>query len=629
MAGRGDGAVPPTGKRERLVADPREERVNRESVQTIRIFDTTLRDGEQSPGVSLSAVEKVEIARWLARMGVDVIEAGFPASSAEDRRAVEDVARAVGRDGGRRVPAICALARATQADIDLAWEAVRRAERPWIHTFLAVSDLHLEHKLRISRAEAIERVRAAVSRARSLCDCVQFSPEDATRAEPEFLCEMVDAAIDAGATTINIPDTVGYSTPDEFGARIAQVLAHLPADGSIVVSVHCHDDLGMATANTLAGVRAGARQVEVTINGIGERAGNAALEEVVMALRTRGDHYGLGTSVDPAQIARASRMVSHYTGMPVQPNKAIVGSNAFAHESGIHQDGVLKRRATYEIIRPEEVGLSESSLVLGRHSGRHAFASRIHDLGYELDSDQLDAAFDRFKELAGRKREVGDADVEALIADLVHRRDDAYRLAELQVVAGRPGLSTATVRLLGPDEREHVCSRVGTGPVDAICHAIDTVVRAPNRLEEFRVHAITEGIDAQGAVSVRLSSDGRRGRIGGFATDTDILVASAHAYVNALNRLIEKKTDSAPAKGAGKADEGEEARETRMKDQDVREPTESAAGRARPNEETESRPFRREVDGVEAWALQWDTAALGGLNLASGMQGPPSRPGGV
>jgi len=507
----------------------------------VRIFDTTLRDGEQTPGVSLSAAEKVEIARLLARLGVDVIEAGFPAASAEDRLAVERVAREGGRDGGRRAPILCALARATRGDIDEAWAAICRAEHPRIHTFLAASDLHLEHKLRMTRSQAIDRTRSAVSLAASFCDDVQFSPEDASRADPAFLCEMIEAAIDAGATTINIPDTVGYSTPDEFGQLIERILGRMPSEESVIVSVHCHDDLGMATANTLAGLRAGARQAEVTVNGIGERAGNTALEEVVMALYTRYDSFRLGTRVDTTRIAHASRTISHYTGLPVQPNKAIVGANAFAHESGVHQDGVLKNQLTYEIIRPETIGLTESTLVLGKHSGRHAFAEHIARLGYALTPERLEAAFRRFKELAGKKREVGDADVEALIADLVQRSDDAYNLIDLQVVAGRSGLSTATARLLGPGNEEHVQASVGTGPVDAIYRAIGEIVRLPNRLEEYRIHAVTEGIDAQGAVSVRISSDEIPMRIGGYGTDTDILVASAHAYLNALNRLIERR----------------------------------------------------------------------------------------
>jgi 2-isopropylmalate synthase len=516
--------------------------VIRDAVGKVRIFDTTLRDGEQSPGVSLSAVEKVDIARWLVRMGVDVIEAGFPAASPDDRFAVEQVAREVGNEVNGQPTVICALARAIDRDIDVAWEAVRFAALPCIHTFLAASDIHLEHKLRMTRQQAIDKARAAVIRAKSYCEFVQFSPEDASRADVDFLCEMVAAAIDAGATTINIPDTVGYSTPDEFGRLIERIIGSTPRDGSVIVSVHCHNDLGMATANTLAGLRAGARQAEVTVNGIGERAGNTALEEVVMALLTRHDQYGLRTGIDTTRIARASRMISSYTGMPVQPNKAIVGSNAFAHESGIHQDGVLKHQATYEIMRPETIGLIDSTLVLGKHSGRHAFAEHIASLGYQMGAQQLEEAFRRFKELAGKKREVGDADIEALIADLVHRSDDAYRLVDLQVVAGRSGLSTATVRLVGPDEDERIQASVGTGPIDAIYRAILAIVGVPNRLEEFRIHAITEGIDAQGAVSVRISSDEVPMRIGGYGTDTDILVASAHAYINALNRLIERQT---------------------------------------------------------------------------------------
>ena len=519
--------------------------MNRIGNDVVRVFDTTLRDGEQSPGVSLSAAEKTEIARLLARLGVDIIEAGFPAASPGDAQAVEQVAREVGTDGERHLPTICALARATAEDIDAAWSAVRHARHPRIHTFLAASDIHLEHKLRISRKEAIERAREAVAQARSHCDDVQFSPEDASRSEPDFLCDMVGAAAEAGATTINIPDTVGYSTPGEFESLVERVVSCLPGDKSVAVSVHCHNDLGMATANTLAGLRAGARQAELTINGIGERAGNTALEEVVMALITRGDALRLETRIDPARIAQTSRIVSHYTGLPVQPNKAIVGANAFAHESGIHQDGILKHQATYEIMRPETIGLTDSNLVLGKHSGRHAFAEHIAELGYELGPAQLEAAFGRFKEVAGRKREVGDADVEALIADLVHRFDDAYRLVDLQVVAGRPGLSTATVRLRGPDEQDHVQASLGTGPIDAIYRAIESIVRVPNRLEDFRIHAITEGIDAQGAVSVRISSDESTGRIGGYGADTDILVASAHAYINALNRLLQQRENQA------------------------------------------------------------------------------------
>jgi len=594
--------------------------VGPERVNTVCIFDTTLRDGEQSPGVSLSGAEKVDIARWLARMGVDVIEAGFPAACRDDRRAVERVAREVGRDGDRPAPTICALARATDADIDAAWEAVRAAKHPRIHTFLAASDLHLEHKLRMTRSEAIDRTYAAVTRARSYCDAVQFSPEDASRAEVGFLCEMIAAAIEAGATTINVPDTVGYATPDEFGALIERIVDRVPPDGSVVVSVHCHDDLGMATANTLAGLRAGARQAEVTVNGIGERAGNTALEEVIMILATRRDHYHLASRIDATSIARASRMVSHYTGLPVQPNKAIVGANAFAHESGIHQDGVLKHQETYEIIRPEAIGLAQSSLVLGKHSGRHAFAAHVRELGYELDLTQLTAAFRRFKKLAGVKREVSDADVEALIDDLVHRSDDAYRLVDLQVVAGRPGLSTATARLLGPDEREHVEASVGAGPIDAIYRAIDAIVRAPNRLEEFRIHAVTEGVDAQGAVSVRISSDGLPMRIGGYGADTDILVASAHAYINALNRLVERR--AAPPRSGGVGDPNHEGttKEHRMYERTEGVPVEREAEQLPTLAEPWADPMDHEPEEIGGWALQWDSTALRKTNLARTMR---------
>ncbi len=594
--------------------------MNRERVDEIRIFDTTLRDGEQSPGVSLSAAEKVEIARLLARMGVDVIEAGFPAASPMDRVAVERVAREVGRDGGRPVPTICALGRATDSDIDIAWEAVRAADRPRIHTFLAASDLHLEHKLRMTRRQAIERTRAAVARAKSHCDSVQFSPEDASRAEPDFLCEMIAAAVDAGATTINVPDTVGYATPDEFGPLIERVVGSVPNDGTVVVSIHCHNDLGMATANTLAGLRAGARQAEVTINGIGERAGNTALEEVVMALFTRRAHYRLASRIDTTRIAQASRIVSHYTGLAIQPNKAIVGANAFAHESGIHQDGVLKHQATYEIIRPETIGLADSSLVLGKHSGRHAFAKHIGELGYELDRIQLETVFQRFKELAGKKREVSDADVEALIADHVHRSDDAYRLVDLQVVAGRPGLSTATVRLLDSDGQERVHASVGTGPVDAIYRAIGAIVRAPNRLEEFRIHAVTEGIDAQGAVSVRISSDGMPMRIGGYGADTDILVASAHAYINALNRLVERRAATPHGGGAGDRNHQIEPKENRMDERNEKTPSGQDAEWTPARTETPSDPWDDEGTEIEGWALQWDSTALRKASLARKMR---------
>ncbi len=591
-----------------------------EDVETVRIFDTTLRDGEQSPGASLSANEKVEIGRLLARMGVDVIEAGFPAASPADRRAVARVAREVGCDGGHPVPSICALARTVDADIDIAWAAVRDAEHPRIHTFLAASDLHLEHKLRITRDEALARAREAVARARSYCASVQFSPEDASRADPSFLCELVAVAAEAGATTINIPDTVGYALPDEFARLIERVLSGMPRDGSVIVSVHCHDDLGLASANTLAGLLAGARQAEVTVNGIGERAGNTAIEEIVMALSTRRDACRLATAIDTTRIAQTSRIVSHYTGIPVQPNKAIVGANAFSHESGIHQDGVLKHQATYEIMQPASIGWSDTRLVLGRHSGRHAFGRQITDLGYELTPIQLEKAFLRFKELAGKKRQVSDADVEALIADFVHRSDGAYRLVDLQVVAGRPGLSTATVRLRAPDRRERVQASIGTGPVDAIYRAIHAIVDVPNRLEEFRIHAVTEGIDAQGAVSVRIGCDGTNSRIGGYGADTDILVASARAYLDALNRLIDRRAASSPSDEAGSDDRKTAAKEHRMNERGTTPPTGPNTYPLDAHPEPVPQPWHDDPDEIRGWALHWDDTALRKASLARKMR---------
>ncbi|MEL7674206.1 MAG: 2-isopropylmalate synthase, partial [Chloroflexota bacterium] len=374
-------------------------------VQTerVRIFDTTLRDGEQSPGASLTSAEKIDIARQLARLGVDIIEAGFPAASPDDLEGVRRIAREVGTPDG---PVICGLARATQSDIDKAWEAIQDAAKPRIHTFLATSDIHMEHKLRMTREQVVARTREMVAYARSLCADIEFSPEDACRSDPDFLVEVLSVAVEAGATTLNIPDTVGYITPAEYGALMRKLIAETTGGDRVIWSVHCHDDLGMATANTLAGLQAGARQAEVTVNGIGERAGNTSLEEVVMALRTRPQVFGLETGIDAAQITRTSRMVSNFTGLLVQPNKAIVGANAFSHEAGIHQDGMLKHQATYEIMTPETVGLSQSSLVLGKHSGRHAFRVRLSELGYELSEAELNQAFERFKALADKKKTV-------------------------------------------------------------------------------------------------------------------------------------------------------------------------------------------------------------------------------
>jgi 2-isopropylmalate synthase len=522
----------------------------------VRIFDTTLRDGEQSPGATMTSSEKLEVARALARLGVDVIEAGFPAASPDDLAAVQAIAERVGNGPpaagapGGAPPVICALARAARADIDCAWSGVRAARRPRIHTFLATSELHMAHKLRMTRAEVLARVREMVGHARSLCEDVEFSPEDATRSEPEFLYQVLDAAIRAGATTLNIPDTVGYTTPEEMGALIRGILANVPGAGGVVLSVHCHDDLGMATANTLAGLSAGARQAEVTINGVGERAGNTALEEIVMALHTRAAKFGLTTSIDTTQLARASRLVSTTTGMVVQPNKAIVGANAFAHESGIHQDGMLKNQETYEIMRPESVGATQTRLVLGKHSGRAALAARLAELGHAMSGPALDATFARFKVLADRRKHVTDADLEALMsAD--DDRSEAFTLDGLHVGCGTMGMPTATVRLSCPDGRVRVQACVGTGPVDAAYKAIDAVVAVPSSLLEFAVHSVTEGIDALGHVTVRVRAEGDRhgaphARVfHGACADTDIIVASAKAYLRAINRMF-----AADARGA-------------------------------------------------------------------------------
>ncbi|GAP08925.1 2-isopropylmalate synthase [Bellilinea caldifistulae] len=517
----------------------------------VRIFDTTLRDGEQSPGATMTSAEKLEVARGLARLGVDVIEAGFPAASPDDLEAVRRIAIEVGNsaDGGR-VPIICGLARATKSDIDKAWQAVQPAARPRIHTFLATSEIHMQYKLRMTRQQVLERVAEMVAYARSLCEDVEFSPEDAGRSDPEFLYEVLAVAIRAGATTLNIPDTVGYTTPDEFGALIAGIIQNTPGIENCIVSVHCHNDLGLATANTLAGLRAGARQAEVTINGIGERAGNTALEEVVMALHTRPQFYGLHTGIDTTQISRISKLVSNYTGLPVQPNKAIVGANAFAHEAGIHQDGMLKHSLTYEIMRPETVGATQSKLVLGKHSGRHALRTRLAALGYALDESEMDQVFERFKHLADRKKTITDADLEALVSDELYQPREFFALDGLQVACGTMGMPTATVRLRGPDGQLHVSAAVGTGPVDAAYKAIDAIVKAPNTLQEFVVHAVTEGIDALGEVTVRIEgidallqiSPQREAEVprtfGGYGADTDIVVASVKAYLAALNKLL-------------------------------------------------------------------------------------------
>jgi 2-isopropylmalate synthase len=517
----------------------------------VRIFDTTLRDGEQSPGATMTSAEKLEVARSLARLGVDIIEAGFPAASPDDLEAVRRIAIEVGNPSdGTRHPVICGLARTTRGDIDKAWEAVRPARRPRIHTFLATSEIHMQHKLRMSREEVVQRVREMVAYARSLCPDIEFSPEDAGRSDPEFLYRVLGEAIQAGATTLNIPDTVGYTLPEEFGSLIAGIIQNTPGIENCVVSVHCHNDLGLATANTLAGIRAGARQAEVTINGIGERAGNTALEEVVMALHTRPLDFNLSTGIDTTQISRVSKLVSNYTSIVVQPNKAIVGANAFAHEAGIHQDGMLKHSQTYEIMRPETVGASRSKLILGKHSGRHALKARLISLGYALAEYEIDQLFERFKALADKKKTITDADIEALVSDELYQPRELFALDGLQVACGTMGMPTATVRLRDPEGRLHIQACVGTGPVDATYKAIDSVVHAPNTLEEFVVHAVTEGIDALGEVTVRIKSESSEMTLdaqkeidqprtyGGYGADTDIVVASAKAYLAAINKML-------------------------------------------------------------------------------------------
>jgi 2-isopropylmalate synthase len=527
----------------------------------VRVFDTTLRDGEQSPGASLTSAEKLEIARALALLGVDVIEAGFPAASPDDLEAVRRVAIEVGNpskeeraDGVKstKIPIICGLARANKKDIDACWEAVRHAAHPRIHTFIATSPIHMKFKLRMDPEEVVERVYEMVSYARSLCDDVQFSPEDAGRSEPDFLYLVLGQAIKAGGTTLNIPDTVGYTMPTEFGELIRGIIANTPGmSDEITIATHCHNDLGLATANTLSGILAGARQAEVTINGIGERAGNTSLEEVVMSLYTRRPVFKLETGIDTTRIMRTSHLVSSYTGIPVQPNKAVVGANAFAHEAGIHQDGVLKHQATYEIMQPEIVGLSRSNLVMGKHSGRHAFKVRLSEMGYDLNDEEINILFARFKDLADRKKTIMDADLEALVEDRIQSDHEIYTLDSLQVACGTLGMATATVRLNGP-QGSRVEAAIGTGPIDASFKAINAIVNVPNSLSEYRVTAITEGVDAQGEVNVKLMSgegtilprtipESNRTRartFGGHGMDTDIIVASAKAYLQALNKLL-------------------------------------------------------------------------------------------
>jgi 2-isopropylmalate synthase len=503
------------------------------AVDKVIIFDTTLRDGEQAAGGTLNIQEKLGIARQLEKLGVDVIEAGFPISSPGDFDAVRLIAKEV------HGPVICALARAHPDDIDRAWEAVKPAKHPRLHVFLSASDIHLLYQLKKSREEILEMSRGMVARAKKYTDDVEFSPMDASRTEPEYLYQILAAVIDAGATTVNIPDTVGYAIPDEFGSLIGGILQNVPNINRAIVSVHCHDDLGLAVANSLEAVKRGARQVECTINGIGERAGNASLEEIVMAIKTRRDFFNLTANVNTTQIYKTSRLVSELTGFLVQPNKAIVGANAFSHEAGIHQDGVIKMPITYEIMDPRTVGIPASSLVLGKLSGRHAFKERLAELGYSLSEEDLNRAFTAFKQLADKKKEIADKDIESLVAEELRTVSEVYHLDRVQVSCGDRGIPTAAVRLIAPDGQVLADAALGTGPVDAVCKAIKQLVGVPNVLTEFTVKSVTEGIDAIGEVLIRIESEGVT--YTGRGADTDIIVASAKAYINALNRLLAAK----------------------------------------------------------------------------------------
>jgi len=507
----------------------------RDECDRVRVFDTTLRDGEQSPGIALNQQEKLEIAHQLARLGVDIIEAGFPITSPGDFESVQAISREV--EG----PVICGLARTSKQDIDAAWEAVRDAQRPRIHTFIATSDIHIERKLQTTREDVKGQVRAAVAHAKSYTDDVEFSPEDGSRSDIPYMAEVIQIALEEGATTINVPDTVGYTMPSEYAAMFEELYRLVPDLREVVVSVHCHDDLGLAVANSLAGIQAGCRQVECAVNGIGERAGNASLEEIVMLLRTREPALGLWTGVDTTEIARTSRLVSRLTGYPVQPNKAIVGRNAFAHEAGIHQDGVLKERATYEIMDATTVGLKSNAIVLGKHSGRHALRQALEEMGFKVDGQALNTAFKRFKEIADRKKQVTAMDLEALVTEEL-RGDDvaAYAFVDFEVAASSSSPPMARVNVSVEDGAPDGEARVvktgessGDGPVDAIFRAINAATGVDAALREFRVDAVTEGQDALGEVSVVVEVEGQTGA--GQGVSTDIIEAAARAYVRALS----------------------------------------------------------------------------------------------
>ncbi|MGA7714088.1 MAG: 2-isopropylmalate synthase [Rhizomicrobium sp.] len=505
--------------------------------ERVTIFDTTLRDGEQSPGAAMTFEEKIEVAEFLDAMGVDVIEAGFPISSIGDFEAVSAIAKRVNN------AAVCGLARAGFKDIDRAGEAVKQAKRPRIHTFISTSPVHMKHKLQMGPNAVLDAVGASVTHARNLVGDVQWSAEDATRTEHDFLCRCIELAIRSGATTINIPDTVGYATPQEFFELIAMIKNRVPNIDKAIIATHCHNDLGLAVANSLAGVLAGARQIECTINGIGERAGNAALEEIVMALKVRKDRMAFHSGIDTTMLARGSKLVSNVTGFPVQYNKAIVGKNAFSHESGIHQDGMLKNVETYEIMRPEEVGVKETSLVLGKLSGRHAFRDKLAALGYDLTEAAVEDAFRRFKALADKKKNLFDEDIVALVDDEIVRGQDPITVKALRVESGM-GMAPSAEMTLAIDGAERSVKTTGDGPVDAIFRAIHELYPHSANMQLYQVHAVTEGTDAQADVSVRLEEDGRT--VTGKGADTDTMVASAFAYVNALNKLLVKRKKQAP-----------------------------------------------------------------------------------
>lgn len=496
------------------------------------IFDTTLRDGEQSAGIGLTTNEKMEIAKQLDRLGVDVIEAGFAASSPGDFQAVQAIAREVRR------PIIASLARCVLPDVDAAWEAIKEAEHPRIHVFISSSDVQIMHQLRRNPEEVMDMAIAAVERAKSYCDDVEFSPMDATRTDMDFLYKMLEGAIAAGANTINIPDTVGYIYPWEFRERLRLIKENVPNFDQVVLSVHCHNDLGQAVSNSLAAVVEGARQVEGCINGLGERAGNAALEEVIMGLETRKDMYGVDTNIDTRQIYRTSKLVSDITGFAVQPNKAVVGANAFRHASGIHQDGILKERSTFEIMDPQSIGWPSNELVLGKLSGRAGLRSRLEELGYNLEQDALNEAFEAFKLLADRKPEITDTDLASLMSSQRRTVDvpTIYKLEHVQVSCGNRDIPTATITIVDPEGRSLTDAATGTGPVDAVYKAINRMINVPNTLTEYRVDAVTEGIDALGDVTIRIEKDNKA--YVGRGSDMDIIVASAMAYMNALNRLL-------------------------------------------------------------------------------------------